>query len=51
MADKEETLEGDYSGNTEPQYVTMANVTALLEQEKAKMPKEKLFVRRPPYLG
>ena len=49
VADKEKTLEGDYSQNIEPQYVTKADITALLEQKKAKMPKEKLFVRRPPY--
>ena len=49
VAEKEETPEGGCAWNAEPRYVTMADVAALPEQEKAKMPKEKLFSRRPPH--
>lgn len=45
VADKEETLMGGGSQNTKQCFI----ITALLEQERAKAPKERLYARRPPY--
>ena len=49
VTDKKETSKGECPQNTEPWFVTMADVAVMLEKEKAKMPKERLFFRRPPY--
>ena len=49
MADKEETPMGDGPQNVEQHFITMADIAALLEQEKAKVPKERFYSRRPPY--
>ena len=49
MAEKEETPVGGGSQNTENHFVMMANVATLLEQEKAKAPKEIFYSRRPLY--
>lgn len=49
VTDKKETSEGGCLQNAEPWFVTMADVTTMLGREKTKMPKEKLFLRRPPY--
>ena len=49
MADKEETLMGDGPQNIEQHFITMADIAVLLEQEKAKVPKERFYSRRPPY--
>jgi len=46
----EETPVGGDPQNTEQHFVTMADVAALLEQEKAKTPKERFYSRRPPYI-
>ena len=46
---KEETLVGGAPQNAEQHFITMAKVTALLEQERAKAPKERFYARRPPY--
>lgn len=48
-ADKEETLEGRCPQNTKQCFMTMVDVMALLEREKAKVPKERFYSRRPPY--
>ena len=47
--DMEETLKGGCPQNVDPRFVTMADVAAMLERERAKMPYERLFSRRPPY--
>ena len=47
--DKEETPVGGALQNTEQRFITMAEVAALLEQDRAKAPKERFYVRRPPY--
>ena len=49
MADKEETLVGGVPQNAEQRFITMAEVVALLEQERARTPKERFYARRPPY--
>ena len=41
MADKEETPAGGVPQNAEQRFITMAEVAALLEQERARAPKEK----------
>ena len=33
----------------EQRFITMAKVAALLEQERARAPKERFYARRPPY--
>ena len=48
-ADKEETLAGGDSQNAEQRFITMVEVVALLEQERAKAPKKRFYARRPPY--
>ena len=48
-ADKEETPTGGVSQNAEQCFITMAEVAALLEQERARAPKERFYARRPPY--
>ena len=48
-ADKKVTLAGDVPQNTEQRFITMAEVAALLEQERARAPKERFYARRPPY--
>ena len=47
--DKEETLVGGVPQNPEQHFITMAKVAVLLEQERAKTPKERFYARRPPY--
>ena len=42
-------MEGRCPQNTEQCFVTMANVAALLEREKAKEHKERFYSRIPPY--
>ena len=49
VADKEETLVGGVSQNTDQCFIIMAKVVALLEQERARAPKERFYARRPPY--
>ena len=48
-ADREETLAGGVPQNAEQRFITMAEVGALLEQERARTPKERFYTRRPPY--
>ena len=48
-ADGVETLAGGAPRNAGQRFITMAEVTALLEQERAKTPKERFYARRPPY--
>ena len=48
-ADKEETPIRGAPQNTEQCFITMAEVVALLEQERAKAPKERFYVRRSLY--
>ena len=48
-ADKEETPAGGVPQNAEQCFLTMAEVVALLEQERARTPKERFYARRPPY--
>ena len=50
MADKEETPVGGGPQNLEQHFITMAKVATLLQQERAKAPKERFYARRPPYL-
>ena len=45
----EETPAGGVLQNAEQRFVTMAEVAALLEQERARAPKERFYPRRPPY--
>ena len=45
----EETPAGGVPQNAEQCFVTMAEVVALLEQERARAPKERFYARRPPY--
>ena len=49
-ADKEETPAGGVPQNAEQHFITMGEVTALLEQERARAPKERFYARRRPYL-
>ena len=49
VVDKEETLAGGIPQNAEKPFITMAEVAALLEQERARSPKERFYARRPPY--
>ena len=49
VADKEETLAGGVPWNAEQHFISMAEVAALLEQERARTPKERFYARRPPY--
>ena len=48
-ADKEETPTGGVSQTAEQCFITMAEVAALLEQERARAPKERFYTRKPPY--
>ena len=48
-ADKEETPADGVSQNTDQRFITMAEVATLLEQERARAPKERFYARRPPY--
>ena len=45
-----ETLARGIPQNAEQRFITVAEVTALLEQERARAPKERFYARRPPYL-
>ena len=47
--DREETLAGGVPRNAEQHFITMAEVATLLEQERARTPKERFYARRPPY--
>ena len=49
MADKEETPVGGALQNVGQHFITMADVATLLEQERARAPKERFYARRPPY--
>ena len=49
VADKEETPAGGVPQNAEQRFITMAEVAALLEQERARTPKERFYAQRPPY--
>ena len=49
VADREETLVRGVPRNTEQRFITMAEVAILLEQERARTPKERFYIRRPPY--
>ena len=42
-ADREETLAGGVPRNAEQRFITMAEVAALLEQERARTPKERFY--------
>ena len=48
-ADREEALAGGVPRNAEQRFITMAKVAALLEQERARTPKERFYARKPPY--
>ena len=48
-ADKEETPTGGVSQNVEQRLITMAEVAALLEQERGRAPKKRFYARRPHY--
>ena len=43
VTDREETLAGDVPWNAEQRFITMAEVVALLEQERARTPKERFY--------
>ena len=47
--DKKETLAGGVPQNAKQRLITMAKVATLLEQERAKAPKERFYARRPLY--
>ena len=49
VVDKEETPAGGVPQNVEQRFITMAEVAAFLEQERARTPKERFYMRRPPY--
>ena len=49
VADKKETPVGGVSQNAEQRFITMAEVIALLEQERVRAPTERFYARRPPY--
>ena len=49
-ANKEETPAGGVPQNAKQRFITMAEVVALLEQERARDPKERFYARRPFYL-
>ena len=49
-ADRVETLVGGAPQNAGQRFITMAEVAALLEQERARTPKERFYSRRPPIL-
>ena len=49
VANREETLVRGVPRNTEQRFITMAEVATLLEQERARTPKERFYTRRPPY--
>ena len=42
-ADREETLAGGVPWNVEQRFITIAKVAALLEQERARTPQERLY--------
>ena len=48
-ADKEEIPARCVPQKAEQRFITMAEVADLLEQERAKAPKERFYARRPPY--
>ena len=48
-ADGVETLAGGAPRSAGQRFITMAEVAALLEQERARTPKERFYSRRPPY--
>ena len=48
-ANKEETPIGGVPQNAEQRFITMAEVVALLEQERVRAPKERFYAQRPPY--
>ena len=48
-ADKEETPVEGVPQNAEQRFITIAEVVALLEQKKAKAPKERFYAQRPLY--
>nr|XP_023914755.1 uncharacterized protein LOC112026305 [Quercus suber] len=45
----EETLVGGVPQNSDQHFITMAEVATLLEQGRARGPKERFYTRRPPY--
>ena len=47
--DKEETPAGGVPQNTNQRFITMAEIAALLKQERARAPKERLYAQRPLY--
>ena len=49
VADGVETLAGGAPRSVGQRFITMAEVAALLEQERARTPKERFYSRRPPY--
>ena len=48
-ADGVETLAGGVPRSAGQRFITMAEVAALLEKERARTPKERFYSRRPPY--
>ena len=44
-----ETLAEGVPRNAGQRFITMAEVAALLEQERARTPNERFYARRPPY--
>ena len=49
VVDREETLAGGVPRNAKQRFITMAEVAALLERERARAPKDRFYARRPPY--
>ena len=49
VADREETLVGGVPRNAGQCFITMAKVAALLEQERARTPKERFYAQRSLY--
>ena len=47
--DKKETPARGVPQNAKQRFITMVEVVALLEQERARTPKERFYARRPPY--
>ena len=49
VTDREKTLTGGVPQNAGQRFITMAEAAALLEQERARTPKERFYAMRPPY--
>ena len=49
VADREKTLAGGVPQNAGQRFITMAEVVAFSNQERARTPKVRFYARRPPY--